>query len=376
MALQKRDISLKNTPAHTPLGYLFRNLTGFLLYESGWYASESELFLDLERMARPMVKHIDADGQFYRKLREDDLDIDVALRWMKNLLPGQSSENMLEDAMKYYELPKDDWVLLESFAVGVGKISCSEEVKKFWDYVCKLCRADEALLSCELDPVARHLEVSKWLLMKMDVATAPDIQAEYMVCRVLHWVAILELYLRLSDPAVSDYLDSGPRETAIDPFLPQLSRVGKLERSVALYLDNWRSKWRPQLASNAALFRKIAQASNKRSRLDEIDPPIETIKKAFNRRRSGELPLTIRWVEDNLGILGDVSTGKDFDCAIYLIPFINMFDFVQRELLKADISHARIVELFGRYSEHQRVVKDRFDYFKRTGAVDHLRHKM
>ena len=90
--------------------------------------------------------------------------------------------------------------------------------------------------------------------------------------------------------------------------------------------------------------------------------------------RRGQKALTIEWVEENVGELEKLVSlkgieEKDFDMCPYLIPFINMFDYVQRHLVKEGVSSELIVDLFGRYQVHRKVVEERFGRYKQTGVA-------
>lgn len=69
---------------------------------------------------------------------------------------------------------------------------------------------------------------------------------------------------------------------------------------------------------------------------------MENIKQADKRLRRGQKELTMEWVEKNVGGLAKSvsmkgNENKDFDMCLYLIPFINMFDYVQRQLVKESV---------------------------------------
>lgn len=363
---------MKKAQRPPSLGILFHQLTDFLIYDSGWYATESAFFLNIERAARTDVQHIDADSQFYRKIREGDLDRKTTERWAAGVLSNSVAAELIEEAEEYQGGIPGEWLKLDR-AINGFRRGCPEgEIQEYFNYVCALCQVDRALLEWR-DPSPQQVlnvwvEISKWLLIQFDATDPEGMALEYKVGRVLHWTALLELYLRVSKPDISEALEAGPRGTMLDPFLPRLDAKRNLTLSVELYMDNLMHKWRPDGCKKVDFYRAIART---RQNADNIDPMIDSIKQADKRLRKGKKPLTISWVEENLGDLQDINSSEDFDTTYHVIPFINMLNYIQRTLVKEGVSQDQIIELFGRYSEHRKAVDERYVNFKRSGVAHH-----
>lgn len=358
---------------------LFYQLSDFLIYDSGWYVSESALFLDLERLARPEVEHIGADAQFYRKQRRGELTQSDVFKWVTVVAPRFTETNLTEMKWELKDYISGEGSLLHGFISGIRMSYPPGEIQNFFDFVCALCLVDgEFAESRVLRPQeVRNIlpEASKWLLID-SAAANPRRCEEYKVARVLHWTSLLELYLRICIPEISKRLDSGPRESMLDPFLPKLDVKGALRCSVDLYMDNLILKLLPNGCKKVDFYRAMVRARSDKSNLDKIDPQVDSIKQADKRLRKGQKALTMEWIDENVGDLAKLSDTKgidekDFDLVKYLIPFINMFDFVQRQLMIDGVPEDLIVELFSRYHIHRRVVQDRYEKFKHTGAVCH-----
>tara|TARA_R110001592_G_scaffold259254_1_gene523202 strand:+ start:28 stop:1149 length:1122 start_codon:yes stop_codon:yes gene_type:complete len=363
-------------------GFLFHQLTDFLIYDSGWYASESALIVDFERFARRPVENIGTDSQFYRKLNKGTLDQKNATKWIFNVLPEYNEENLAAEMKEFKDAVPGEWLKLHRFINGFSRSQPYGELSVFFGYISALCHVDRMLLE-HRDPSPQDvsdvwLEISKWLLIKNDETVSNNMVVDYEVARVLHWASLLELYLRLSKPDISQRLDSGSRESMLDPFLPKLDAKGALKCSTALYMDNLMHKLLPIGCKKVDFYRAIARGRLDASELDMIDPPIESIKQADKRLRLGKKALTIGWVDESVGALTKLGPSKgihdeDFDLCLYLIPFINMFDYIQRKLVNEGVASELVVDLFGRYHDHRKVVEDRFGSYKQTGVACHTK---
>lgn len=351
-------------------GVLFHELTHLLVSDSGWHLSESAAFLDLERSANPGKKHIEADSTFYRKLRRGTLTKEDVIKWTSEHFPSVPMVDRMADIQDSPQEVSGEWLKLKHFITGVRQGHAEGEIQTYFDYLLALCDIDRTLLTRGAENAYEISSLSNegfdWLLLEPSATDSNRVVVEYRIARVLQWTALLELYLRISKPEISDMLDNGPRRTMLDPFLPRLNAKQKLRCSTALYMENLMRKWRPDGCKSVDFYREIVCA---RSNASKLDPDISSILQADKRLRNGEKALTIEWVEENVGKLRLLDTGEDFDLCLYLIPFINMLDHVQRQSLKEGISEDLVVELFSRYHYHQKAVKNRYEAFKRTGLV-------
>jgi len=251
-------------------GFIFHQLTDFLFYDSGWYASESALFVGFERLARPGVENIRTDSQFYRKLNNGTLDQKSTRKWISNVVPAYTEENLAAEMEEFKDAVPGEWLKLYRFINKLKQSHPRGELQAFFSYISEICHVDRMLLEHH-NPSLKEVryvwaETSKWLLFEFEESEITNTAVEYKVSRVLHWASLLELYLRLSNPEISQRLDSGPRESMFDSFLPKLDFKGALKCSIALYMDNLMCKLLPEGCKKVDFYREIA-----RGRLDGSD---------------------------------------------------------------------------------------------------------
>lgn len=106
----------------------------------------------------------------------------------------------------------------------------------------------------------------------------------------------------------------------------------------------------------------------KYAEIDAIDPDTKAIKKRFQRWRAGDL-FTIEDFRVYLAILRLSYKDSQKQLGLECYFLVNIFTYVQLDLIKNGIHPRDIADLFSRYPKYKDLVNSRFDEFKQSAVL-------
>lgn len=335
-------------------GLIFYQLPHLMLTYSGWFESSSDRLLKTERL---LTDNPDAtsDGQFYRKFRDGSGSRDDLYNYLSKIASHDSVENAMYQSDAYANDLKSTggWMLLDSHIQGLKRSMKYSDLHMYMDFLLSLCEQDKRLL----DGTSIHLddEMRLWLPYE-NFNESIDAQAHFLIALILHWAALFEHFLNIKDPEL--------RKTpfTLNNYIPTIDQQGKVQHSVAILLERNKGAWGVTHHSKDKIswqlyYRDIAESIASKS--SEPDP--ESIKKQFSRWRKGKLSITIKSFKKYVAILNE--SYDEYDPILMTIPFVQLFDNIQRELIKKGIPKEIIVKQFEKYPDYLELVSRRYNNF-------------
>ena len=364
------------------LGYIFYQLPNLLMKGLNCFTSESDLLVKLARIHKqdPSITH---DKSIFRKIRNSEANDDLAY---------ELAEFLDVDGKRLHTTPIEEidlktlgaWFLVESMVNGfkAKRLCKSDTANKFFDFIHAHCELEQTLISEllhheDITQINSYLE--KWLLTKIRFPE-PSIEerTSYVTNSTMYVCALIELGLEvLNDTDVNSKLNQ---------VLPryEIKKQGHLLiPSSEILLEKIKANWAKdsygkEKISWEQLYRDIltAQASDemlinkypKLAEIDVIDPDTKAIKKRFQRWRAGDL-YTLEDLRVYLAILRSPYKDSEQHLGLEFYFLVNIFTYVQNDLMKNGIHPREITELFSRYPEYKDLVKSRFNEFKQSGAL-------
>ncbi|MDW7548607.1 hypothetical protein [Pseudoalteromonas peptidolytica] len=364
------------------LGFIFNQLPNLLSKGINCFTSESDLFVKLARVCKqdPSITH---DQSIFRKIRNSEVDHEITnelskfLNFDEKMLPTTPIE---ESDLKTLGA----WFLVDSMIDGY-KLNghCKNEVaSKYLDFIHAHCEIEKAIIEeltvyKQIPQIDSYLE--RWLIAKITFPE-PSVEelASYVSSLTMYVCALIELGLEvLNETNVNSKLNKVlPRhEIKKQHHLLIPSSEVLLEKTKAAWAKD---KYEKEKISWEQFYRDIltAQARDetlikkhpKYAEIDVIDPDTKAIKKRFQRWRAGDL-FTIEDFRVYLAILRLPYKDSKQHLGLECYFLVNIFTYVQLDLIKNGIHPRDIEDLFSRYPEYKDIVNSRFNEFKLSGVL-------
>lgn len=343
-------------------GVIFYQLPHLLMIYSGLSVSKSDSLLKQERLLTDN-SDLTSDASFYRKIREDNISRDDIYKYLSKMSPSPES---LDDGMSYLDAYAGDldsvggWSFLDLCIRGMKRSNISSDLHNYLDFVLSLCELDKELL----DGTNTHLDDEFRTLFPYDgKSESIDKQAQFLIPVVLHWAALFEHFLIIDQAEPNAINNSTP--FIFNKYVPNINQQGGIQCSNEIFFDwinSWwaKHKYSKEKISWPQFSRDVADAMTDTA--SGVDP--ESIRKNILRMRKGGQPLTIKSFESNVAALYVAKEDfNKFDSTRMIIPFIQLFDNIQKKYVKEGISQEYIVEQFERYSDYFDLVSRRYNNF-------------
>lgn len=366
------------------VGLLFNHLPELVYFATNFFASETDLLLKVTQRAKN-DSNITRDHQFFRKAANKELSAEELSNY---LAPGKNAlADLFDNLQKDYEVDVKHiggWFILLSQIKGFKvnlKSRGEEKLINYLNFVEELCLLEYNFI--KENQGKNNVDFSNqfltsWLNCEPLSVVDPtkSNQAQYLISIVMHWAALFEKLLEI------EYEDSEQGyHSIIVKSLPSISTKkeqhyfhSSTEVLITEVKDMFAKKIRPNKKYKWTEFYKdiaIAQLTDPNmsttplkpndNRL--ISPDTSAIKKQISRWREGSR-LSIEHLKKYFIILNHEYDPKDADFSLFSIELINLFTFIQKELLKDGTSPEVIVNCFARYEEYKDLVNKRFENYQ------------
>lgn len=379
-------------------GLIFNHYPEFMFFATGLFKSDAHMMLEFARLLK-QDKSITSDQQMFRNLRNDEYKPEELLDYLDN------DNEKLKEAMLSNPLLSEDpkniggWYVLASQIYGLGQNCDDEDILKYLSFLEALCSVDKQHIiqkrnmaqDVNFDVVNNAINL--WLKTdKLDFSNPTDeTKAKYLIAIILHWGALYEnlMVIEWGEPTSNSGYDS-----FIIKCLPEIEKKGrnkgKLKRTNAVLLEHIKNNWaefkyKKNTIKWSELHSDIAKArfnqdlaiTTIKEEVPDLDRPNQLIKKKLDRWKNGhstngkKIPsfICIDDFKQYLKILKIPYEPDYFDTSLMGLLFIQLFELVQFEIQKLNVSSQFIVDEFAKYPNYQKLVSKRYDAFICTGIL-------
>jgi len=356
-------------------GLMFNQFPKLALTASNVISSESDLLVKMARGLRN-DSSITHDHQFFRKFRAGDCDLQMFADYFGNELLQDTQNEMLDIDPKHLGA----WFQVRQLVRGFrGSLDPDDELLNYWQFLIahtevEYCFIKQNYGSDDFSGLSDYM--SEWLLVddwSLNNVT-PQKNTQYIIHMVMYWAALYELFLE-ENFTTKDH-------SILSKCLPTLN--AKTESSLVLssdvMLNNVKKGWASEKYAKTDIkwtefYRDVIKTQLKdpdlRGRmsnvheLSSVDPDLKAIKKRVDRWRKGSL-MTIDDVRANIAILRMPYESSQAMLSLEVIIFINLFTYIQKELIKNGVSKALIADTFSSYPKIKELIAKRYSVFQET----------
>ncbi|AWB68469.1 hypothetical protein C2869_19580 [Saccharobesus litoralis] len=352
-------------------GLLFNQLPKLLFIASNLATSDSDAMVKVARISKsnPNISH---DEQIFRKIRSgalDEIDLESYLDIGKL--------NLQIPNIKDSELPEvGSWLLIKAMVAGLKAHNThqADKYKQFIEAHCELEQLAIRHLLKEKDFTYLQKFLKDWLLVTSfdNPNPTPQQGASYLIKLTMYWGAMIELYLELELESKNiSFLSYSLPYTKIRSGSSKLQFSSR--RFLELILQGWAEEnYSKNRITKNQFYRDILRKqivdltlnpSKDLCELELIDPDIDAIKKRFQRWENAQVLFSYDDVKKYLAILR--TPYSENDLGIWLAPYllINLFTYMQKELLSSGISPTQIEREFSEYPKYKTLVSKRYKRF-------------
>lgn len=366
------------------VGLLFNHLPELVYFATNLFASEADFLVKISQKAKN-DPNITRDHQLFRKAANKELSAEELANY---LAPGNKElADLFDNLQNDYDIDVKHiggWFILLSQIKGFKlnlKSRGEEKLTKYLTFIEEMCLLEYNFI--KENQGKNNVEFSNqflttWLECEPLSVIEPtkNNQAQYLISMVMHWAALFEKFLEI------DYEESEDGyHSIIVKSLPSISTKKEqhyfhpsTEVFITKIKDKFADKHRPNKKYKWTEFYKdiaIAQLTDPNMstiplKTDDdrlISPDTSAIKKQISRWRDGSR-LSIDHFKKYFLILHHEYEPNDVEFSLFSIELINLFTFIQKELLKECVSPEVIVDLFSRYKEYKTLIDRRFEHFK------------
>jgi len=379
-------------------GLIFNHYPEFMFFATGLFKSDAHMMLEFARLLK-QDKSITSDQQMFRNLRNDEYKPEELLDYLDN------DNEKLKEAMLSNPLLSEDpkniggWYVLASQIYGLGQNCDDEDILKYLSFLEALCSVDkqhiiqQRNMAQDVNFDVINNAINLWLKTdKLDFSNPTDeTKAKYLIAIILHWGALYEnlMVIEWGEPTSNSGYDS-----FIIKCLPEIERKGrnkgKLKRTNAVLLEHIKNNWaefkyKKSTIKWSELHSDIAKArfnqdlaiTTIKEEVPDLDRPNQLIKKKLDRWKNGhssngkKIPsfICIDDFKQYLKILKIPYDPDYFDTSLMGLLFIQLFELIQFEIQKLNVSDQFIVDEFAKYSNYQKLVSKRYEAFIATGVL-------
>lgn len=360
-------------------GVIFNQFPHLLMFCSGLSQSKSHFRLQVERTLKN-DPNLTPDRQFYRKSRDGSLSREDIRKSFNEMVHSELVEKYMALLDSHVNNSKSigGWCFLDGLVRGAKLSYKSPELQGYLDFILFICDSEKKYICAltanpsngsrsRLNKLSQH-----WLCLPENHFDEPTTEkmVQYLIAQVLLWAALFEKFMIFEQAGrVENTADNGtPFSFTFNKYIPTINKEGTVRYSVDILLYSVKSRWgknkyAKDKISWSLLYKDIANAIAKK----KLEPDPESIKKQFLRWRSGKLLLTIKSFKEKIAILYGAS--DESDSALMIIPFIQLFDRIQREFIKEGVPQEYIVQQFEKYPLYVDLVSSRYKQFLKTKTV-------
>jgi|GEM_PF-3392957 len=379
-------------------GILFNHFPELLFFATELFDSNSDMLLKAARFITG-DKALTSDKQIFRDIRKGEPDIaDIKELFAST---GFDAEKYTKEIEIYSIEPKEigGWYVLLCLATGsklrLQKRQKTEPKEDFNDRInylnfliehCLLERKffAETLKMDKLDNRWISDKIAVWLgIESVDLSASSQAdKVQYLLSMILYWTALFDVYLQIEwkDKNIAKMLGLS---------LPRLNSKGKLCRSNEVFLESFVERWsidnevknkfwsQLSIAIATARVKNDLPISSLKDELFDLNKPNEMIKKKLYRWRKGYIKngekyvnlITIDNLKQYLAIVYQDYDPTQIDSSIGCIIFLQLWELVQFECQKLDISNDIIVKVFSTYPRYVELIQQRYKKYEELGVL-------
>lgn len=355
-------------------GVIFHQFPHLMMIYSGLSESKSDFNLKTARLLRNNPG-LTSDGMFYRKIRDGSVSREDFRKYFNNITKPESVEKQMALHDSYVSNSKSTggWCLLDSAVRGLKLSNRNPKLQGYLDFILFICDSEKKYICAAYanSSSANTLRVNElsqhWLCLPENHFDEPTVEklVQYLIARVLLWAALFEKFIIIDQPELLVSTSDNGTPFTLNKYIPKIDQKGDVWHSVEVFLDDIKTQWGKLQYSKDKISwpqfsRDVANAMT--DKVSETDP--ESIRKNIQRMRKGGQPLTIKSFENNVAVLYETNEDFDkFDSTRMIIPFIQLFDNIQRELIKKGIPKEKIVKQFEKYPDYLDLFSRRYKNF-------------
>ncbi len=380
-------------------GILFNHFAEFLFFSTELFDSNADMLLKTARFITG-DNRLTSDKQIFRNIREGEYD----LADLKELFSGTKfdADKYLKEIEKYDAEPEEigGWYVLLSQVIGfkmrleeLQHFEFEEDLSKeirYLEFLIEHCLLErsffaDALKLDALDNEWINEKIYLWLGVESINLSSPNHEdkVQYMLSIILYWTALFAVYLELEwkDEKIAALLEKS---------LPHVNSKGELCRSNEVFLECFLKRWASDngvtskfwsqlnIAIAKARVRNNLSISSLEDESCDLNKHNEMIKKKLFRWRKGYKKknekhvnlITIDSFKQYLAIIYQDYYQRQFDSSIGCILFLQLWELVQFECQKLNISDEFIVKIFSKYPSYVHLVKQRFSKYELLGVLE------
>ena len=359
-------------------GLMFNQFPKWTLTATNMISSDSDFLVKIARGVKN-DSNITHDHQFFRKFRAGDCDIQMLSDYFGNEYFKDIETEIKDKDPKHLGAGFQVKLLVRSFRKNFDP---EDELFNYWQFLIAHTDVEYYFIkqnygSDDLSILSGYLR--EWLLVDdwpLTGATTPQ-SAQYIIHMVMYWSALYELLLE-ERFMTKDY-------SILSKCLPTLD--SKKEKSLTLSLDvllsgvkkGWASekyvktdiKWTELYRDVITAQLKDPELAGRMSdvhKLSHVDPDLKAMKKRFDRWRKGSL-MTVDDFRANIAILRTPYQSSQGQLPFDIIILVNLFTYIQKELIESGVAETLIVDTFRGYSEIKELVAKRYSVFQETKVL-------
>jgi hypothetical protein len=374
-------------------GILFNNYPALVFFATELFSSNADMFL---KTARFITKDnsLTSDLQIFRDIRADEPDLNK----IKELYSSNISIESIQTEIDKFNIAPNEiggWYVLLCQLIGyresIKKSDNTDETLEYVNFLENHCLLERSFFSevsqmPNLNQAWVNEKVSSWLLIdKVDLLDGPEEgKIEYFISLILYWTALYEVLMHI------EWQDENYSRMLLLKSLPILDKNQKLCRSNEVLLEKFKIKrakfkgikklkW-TELSAEIASARVDNGLSVSASSYNDYLPEeanIQVLKRLLRWRKgytkNGTKSISFITIDDfkqYLAILDHRYDKDDMCISSGTIIFLQLWELIQFECQKLNVSDKFIVDTFSKYPEYLALVKRRFHSFKSTGKLN------
>lgn len=373
-------------------GLIFKHFPEFMFFATGFFKSDAHMMLQFARLAHE-DKSITSDKKIFRDFRENKCTPEQLADYLSG--DNEKLKDLMLSSLLLIEDPKNigGWYVLANLVYGFKQSIEHEGILNYLSFVEELCFVDKKYIiqqqevsrSVDLDTI--NDAINLWLdTGEIDITSPTDeTKTKCLVALVLHWAALYESFLFVQFRALTT--NNCDCYSLFLDCLPTIGANGKLKRSNSVLLELMKKDWaKSQYKKTKMTWSKfscdIAKARHEQNlsitELEDETPDLEKpnpqIEKRLKRWRGkdGETKLSFISIDDFKQYIEILKAPYDpgyYDTASVRLLFTNLFELIQFELQKTNISDQFIADEFANYPKYQELVNKRYQYFVDKGIL-------
>ena len=372
-------------------GILFNHYPQLVFFATELFSSNADMLLKTVRFITK-DNSLTSDLQVFRNIRADEPDLNK----IKELYPSKIPIDNIEAEIDKFNITPNEiggWFVLLSQLIGykesIKRFDDTDETLVYLDFLEAHCLLERSFFSemSQMPNLSKswvNEKVSSWLLIaEIDLLDGPkEGKAEYFISLILYWTALYEVLMHI------EWQDENYSGMLLKS-LPILDKNQKLCRSNEVLLEQFKKKrteikghkklkW-TELSAEIASARVDNGLSVSASSYNDYLPEeanAQVLKRLTRWRKgytkNGKRNISFISIDDFKQYLAILECRYDkthMDSSFGGIIFLQLWELIQFECQKLNISDKFIVDTFGKYPKYLKLVKKRFNYFQTSSKL-------